>query len=61
VAGHVTRQEMIVEAAMKGDRRLALEALISDPMVQDAATAPRMLAEMMAATRPWLPQFKGGW
>jgi alpha-galactosidase len=59
LAGHVTRQEMIVEAALTADRDMILAALISDPLVQDASTAGKMLDEMMNATRPWLPQFFG--
>jgi alpha-galactosidase len=57
LAGHCHRQQMIVDAALKADRGLALAALISDPMVQDASTASQMLSEMMEATAQWLPQF----
>lgn len=57
LSGHCHRQQMIVDAAMNADRDLALAALISDPMVRDASTAPQMLSEMMEATVQWLPQF----
>lgn len=57
LAGHCHRQQMIVDAAMNADRDLALAALISDPMVQDASTVSQMLTEMMEATAQWLPQF----
>jgi alpha-galactosidase/6-phospho-beta-glucosidase family protein len=57
LSGHCFRQEMIVEAALTANKNLALAALISDPMVQDASTAPDMLTEMMEATAKWLPQF----
>ena len=33
VSRHVSNQEMIVEAALEGDKLLALQALINDPMV----------------------------
>lgn len=57
LSGHVYRQDMIVDAGITGDKDLVLQALISDPMVQDASTAKKMLKEMMDATAEWLPQF----
>ena len=57
LTGHVYRQEMIVKAGMEGNKELALAALISDPMVQNADSAKKMLKEMMEATAKWLPQF----
>lgn len=57
VAPHCHRQELIVQSGLTADKALARAALISDPMVQDAATADAMLDEMMQATRQWLPQF----
>lgn len=57
VGGHVHRQELAVQAALNADRNLARAALVSDPMVQDEATAEKMLNEMMRKTSEWLPQF----
>jgi len=57
VMGHVLRQEMIVEAALRGDRELALQALSGDPLVSNWESVPRMLDEMLAANREYLPQF----
>ena len=57
VARHVANQEMIVEAALNGDRRLALHALLNDPLVRDLDTAGPMLDEMLAANRRYLPRF----
>lgn len=54
---HVVNQEMIVEAGLRGDRRLALEALLNDPLVRDFRSARPMLDELLAATAKWLPQF----
>jgi len=54
---HVANQERIVIAALTGDRALALEALVSDPLVPNAKTAPRMLDEMMTANAAYLPAF----
>jgi len=54
---HVVRQEMIVEAGMAGDRRLALQALATDPLVANPGVAAPMLDELLKAHRAWLPQF----
>jgi alpha-galactosidase len=54
---HVVNQEMIVDAALAGDRRLALQALLNDPLVRDFRSAPRMLDELLAAHAEHLPQF----
>jgi 6-phospho-beta-glucosidase len=53
----VLNQELIVEAALTGDRKLALQALLNDPLVRDFRTAPRMLDELLAAHADYLPQF----
>lgn len=55
-------QEMTVEAALTGDRSLALKALLNDPMtgaVRDFRQVERMLDELLHANRKWLPQFCG--
>lgn len=57
---HVTVQEMTVEAALTGDRKLALQALLLDPMssiVRDYRNVEKMLDELLQANRRWLPQF----
>ncbi len=56
----VSSQELTVEAAVSGDRTTALEAMLADPM---AGSLPyehvvAMTDELLAATRPWLPQFE---
>jgi alpha-galactosidase len=58
VAPHLIRQEMQIDAALNGDRQLALAALATDPLVQDMTTARRMMDEMLEGTRKYLPQFK---
>jgi alpha-galactosidase/6-phospho-beta-glucosidase family protein len=57
VQSHVVNQELIVDAALAGDRGLALQALLGDPLVHDFRTAPRMLDELLAAHARYLPQF----
>jgi alpha-galactosidase/6-phospho-beta-glucosidase family protein len=54
---HVVNQELIVDAALTGDRRLALQALVNDPLVRDFRTAPQMLDELLKAQAAYLPQF----
>lgn len=57
VQQHVANQEMIVEAALNGDRRLALQTLVNDPLVRNFGSAPRMLDELLQAHAAYLPQF----
>jgi len=54
---HVINQEMIVEAALTGDRNLALQALLNDPLVRNLEDASKMLDEMLRANKKHLPQF----
>lgn len=54
---HVANQERLVEAALTGDRTLALEALAGDPLVRDPAIAPQLLDDMLAANAAYLPQY----
>ena len=50
--------DLVVEAAVTGDRKTALEALIIDPTVPDPATAEKILDELLIAQAEFLPQFK---
>lgn len=54
---HVANQELVVAAALDGDRRLALEALVGDPLVGDRRVAPRLLDELLRANERFLPRF----
>ncbi|MBI5114863.1 hypothetical protein HZA56_00140 [Candidatus Poribacteria bacterium] len=56
LARHVANQEMILEAAVTGDKAMALQALLNDPLTRDFDSASKMLDEMLAATRDYLPQ-----
>ncbi len=49
IAAHVARQELIVEAALTGNRAPALAALMTDPLVTNPETAEPMLDELLAA------------
>ena len=54
---HISNQELIVDAALTGDRQLALQALVGDPLVRDWRSAPRLLDELLEAHEAYLPQF----
>jgi alpha-galactosidase len=48
---------LVVEAAMTGDRQLALQALLLDPMMRDIDTARAILDDLLKEFHPYLPQF----
>jgi alpha-galactosidase len=52
-------QELTVEAAGTGDRDRVFEAMLVDPLAGriDYDRLAEMTDDMLAATRPWLPQF----
>lgn len=54
---HIARIEVTVDAALKGDRALFVEALLLDGSVQDRITAEKLADELIAAHRQNLPQF----
>lgn len=60
VAPHVGRQELIVDAALTGQREPALAAITTDPLVRDPATAAALLDELLAANARFTrPEFVG--
>jgi len=50
-------QELVADAAVKGDRKLALQALLVDEMAIWPDKAEAMLDELLDASRELLPQF----
>jgi len=50
-------QDLCVDAAVKGSRQLALQAMLADPVVQDAGAAENCLDELLKVHAPYLPQF----
>jgi alpha-galactosidase len=52
-------QELVADAAAKGDRRLAMQALLLDEMAILPERAESMLAELLEASCDLLPQFFG--
>jgi len=50
-------QKLNVKAAMEGDRKAALEAMLLDPVVPDRFVAEKCLDAMLEANRDYLPRF----
>ncbi|MBN1657251.1 MAG: hypothetical protein JXA93_02565, partial [Anaerolineae bacterium] len=46
-----------VDACVQGDRELALQALLLDPMINDIDTARAILADFLSTFAGYLPQF----
>ena len=51
--------EAVVDAAVAGDRNLALQALLLDPTINDIGRARAILDDYLQAYAPFLPQFIG--
>lgn len=54
----IEQMELTVEAGVKGDRNLALQAMLLDPVCDSVNTAERVLDEMLKLNAQYLPQFK---
>jgi len=50
-------QDRAIEAAVHGDRKAALQALLLDPVVNSASQAEAILEEMLEVHKDYLPQF----
>jgi alpha-galactosidase/6-phospho-beta-glucosidase family protein len=50
-------QELVVEAAVSGDRKAALQALLLDPHIHSYAQAEHLLDDLLRAHARYLPQF----
>jgi alpha-galactosidase len=59
VEHHVRQQEMTVTAALQGDRKVALQVLLNDPLSSRLIIpqAGQLLEELLEANRRFLPQF----
>ena len=53
----IAYETLAVEAARTGDRRLALLALLANPLVPDHRAAEDLLAAILEANRALLPRF----
>jgi alpha-galactosidase len=54
LAMQVSVQQLAVEAAVKGSKELALQALLIDPVVNSAAAAEKILDELWEINRPYI-------
>lgn len=56
---HTAINEMVVEAALKGDRKLFVEAMSLDPSTgtMDFKKIPQLCENLLNANRQWLPRF----
>lgn len=52
-----TYEQLAIDAAVTGDRSLALQALVHHPLVPSVDVAVRMLDEMLEANKAFLPNF----
>ena len=50
-------ERLAVQAAIGGDRNVALKALLANPLVPGYRTAAGLLAALLDANRPHLPRF----
>jgi alpha-galactosidase len=50
--------ELVVDAAVSGDRQLALQALLLDPMINDIGRARAILDDYLMTFSAYLPQFQ---
>ena len=50
-------ESLAVEAALSGDREIALQALLAHPLIRDYDIAKPLLDEMLEAHKEYLPQF----
>ncbi len=53
------RSALVVDAAISGDKGLALQALLLDPMITDIDTARAILDDFLVEFADYLPQFRG--
>jgi alpha-galactosidase len=49
---------LVIESARTGDRNLALQALLMDPMMNDIDRARAILDDFLYSFAEWLPQFQ---
>jgi alpha-galactosidase len=57
LSARIYQQQLTVEAAINGDRHLALQAMLLDPLVPSVEIAESMLDELLDVHSEHLPQF----
>jgi len=51
-------QQMDVEAAVRGDKQTALQALLVNPIINDTTAAVKILDELWEINKPYIREFK---
>lgn len=51
------QQELLVDAALMGDRQIALQGLLMDAQITSLATARAILQRSLEANGEWFPAF----
>jgi len=52
-----TYERLTIEAAITGDRSIALQAMASHPLLPSVSVAKALLNEMLERNKPYLPAF----
>lgn len=58
LSSRAAQQELLVDAALSGDRRLALRGLLLDAQIVSLSAARCILSESLSANAEWLPNFR---
>ena len=58
LATRAIQQELLIDAALSGDRRIALQGLLLDAQIISLDVARSVLEESLAANAEWLPLFR---
>ncbi len=53
----VSASQLCIDAVVHGDKDLALQSLLLDPVVDDINTARLILSDILETNKAWLPQF----
>jgi alpha-galactosidase len=53
----VSTAQLGIDAVVQGDRQLALQSLLLDPVIDDLDVAEKVLDEILVANKMHLPQF----
>jgi len=57
IAAVKTYERLTIEAAITGDHDIALQAMVSHPLVPSVSVAKKLLGEMLEKNKPYLPAF----
>lgn len=56
----IAEEELAVEAALSGDRKLVVQAMFASPLLHDKDAAEKLTDDLLAAHQAYLPQFNKG-